>query len=352
MQPTDRRSFLVQAGALAGVAAMGTSSVSARSRRSPGRSSKGPVSIASANGLGAVERAYERMLAGVDPAVAVVEGVGLVEADPDDMSVGLGGLPNEDCIVELDASVMHGPTHKAGAVAALRDTVHAAAVALKVLQTTDHVMIVGEGARRFARQHGFPAQDLLTDKARQAWLNWKNQLNEGDDWLNEDQRDWELDGSMPRTTGTIHCSAVTAAGDLGSCTTTSGLSYKIPGRVGDSPIIGAGMFCDNEVGAAGATGRGEAVIQSCGAHSMVGLMADGMHPTDACLEVAKTIARRSKLQRRLVDEEGRPRFDVKLYALRKDGKFGSASIWSGASFAVADAQGARIESSAFVFERA
>ena len=312
----------------------------------------GPVAIASANGVGAVELAHQRLREGADPVVAAVEGVGLVEADPDDMSVGLGGLPNEECVVELDASVMHGPTHKAGAVAALRDTVHAAAVALKVLQNTDHVMIVGEGAKRFARQHGFPAQDLLTDRAREAWLRWKMQLNDGDDWLDENQRDWNTDGATPRTTGTIHCSAVTADGDLGACTTTSGLSYKLPGRVGDSPIIGAGMFCDNEAGAAGATGRGEAVIQSCGSHSIVGLMAAGMHPTDACLEVAKTIARRSKLQRRLIDDNGRPRFDVKLYALRKDGKFGSASIWSGASFAVADADGARTEPAAFVYERA
>ncbi len=354
MHDQSRRRFIQSASAITGVGLLGVSARAAGPSTKRSRPPNGPVVIASANGLGAVTKAYELLVGGTDPAVAVVEGVGLVEADPNDMSVGLGGLPNEDCIVELDASVMHGPTHKAGAVAALRDTVHAAQVALKVLQTTDHVMVVGEGARTFARQNGFPHQDLLTPRAREAWLRWKQQLNEGDDWLDADQRDWDLDANkaIPRTTGTIHCSAVDPNGDLGSCTTTSGLSYKIPGRVGDSPIIGAGMFCDNAAGAAGATGRGEAVIQSCGAHAMVTLMGQGMSPTEACLAVARTIAERSKLQRRLTDEHGRPRFDVKLYALSKAGEFGAASIWSGGRFAVADAAGPRIEDAAYLFERA
>lgn len=354
MHDHSRRRFLQTAGALTGAGLLGAGT------RAQGASPpselplpEGPIVIASANGLATVAKARQLLIDGADPTVAVVEGVGIVEADPNDMSVGLGGLPNADGIVELDASVMHGPTHKAGAVGALRDTVHAAQVALKVLQTTDHVMLVGQGATKFARMHGFPKQDMLTPKSRQAWLRWRNQLSPNDDWLNDEQRDWDANNNtpIPHTTGTIHCSAIDAKGDLGSCTTTSGLSYKIPGRVGDSPIIGAGMYCDNQTGAAGATGRGEAVIQSCGSHSVVTLMAAGMAPAQACLEVARTIAQRSKLQRRLVDAQGRPKFNIQLYALRKDGLVGGASIWSGSRFAVADAKGARLQACEYLFKR-
>jgi len=297
---------------------------------------------------------------GADTAVAVVNGVGLVEADPDDMSVGLGGLPNEDGIVQLDASVMHGPTHKAGSVGALSDTLHAAQVALKVLQTTDHVMIVGDGARRFARAHGFPETEMLTDRARQAWVRWKMNRSERDDWLNESQSDWNpkgtkitkanLDAPDPYTYGTIHCAAVNPLGEVSACTTTSGLSYKIPGRVGDSPIIGAGMYVDNEVGAAGATGRGEAVIQSCGAFSAVRAMESGMEPVEACLHVLKGIASKSMLQKRLIGKNGRPNFNVTMYALRKDGVHGSAAIFPGAKYTVADGNGSRKLACASLFD--
>jgi N4-(beta-N-acetylglucosaminyl)-L-asparaginase len=152
-------------------------------------------------------------------------------------------------------------------------------------------------------------------------------------------------------TGTIHCGATDAAGNVSACTTTSGLSWKIPGRVGDSPIVGAGMYVDNEVGSAGATGRGEAVIQACGSFSAVRHMADGKTPTEACLAVIKEMSDRSARQRRLIDERGRPSFDVKMYALRTDGAWGAASIWSGASFAVADERGARLEPAAYLYER-
>ncbi|MEL7473354.1 MAG: N(4)-(beta-N-acetylglucosaminyl)-L-asparaginase, partial [Planctomycetota bacterium] len=330
-----------------------------------GDAHRGAASIASGNGVGTVELALRRVREGVDPVLAVVEGVGTVEADPDDLTVGLGGLPNEEGVIELDSSVMHGPTHKAGAVAALRNIVHPAQVALKVLQTTDHVMIVGEGALKFARAHGFTEQDLMTEKTRQIWLRWKRNLNPSDDWLDDEQQDWSLDGreradagvelegrgAQPFTYGTIHCGATDAAGNVSACTTTSGLSYKIPGRVGDSPIVGAGMYVDNEVGSAGATGRGEAVIQSCGAFSTVRHMGEGKSPTEACLAVLKEMAERTKRQRRLIDENGRPNYNVIMYALRKDGAYGSASMWSGREFAVATGAGARREKCAFLYER-
>ncbi|MDF1809981.1 MAG: N(4)-(beta-N-acetylglucosaminyl)-L-asparaginase [Phycisphaerales bacterium] len=319
------------------------------------------VCIASGNGLQAVEEAYANMKEGADTAVAIVKGVGIVEADPNDMSVGYGGLPNEEGVVQLDASVMHGPTHKAGSVGAIENILHPAQVALKVLQTTDHVMIVGEGAYEFARAHGFEKKDLLTEKARQAWLRWKQTRSTRDDWLDPDQMDWTQDGerishveriqdSIPFTYGTIHCSAVNQLGEVSGCTTTSGLSYKIPGRVGDSPIIGAGMYVDNDIGAAGATGRGEAVIQACGAYAVTEAMARGMEPTQACLNALKKIVKNSTKQRRLIREDGRPGFNVIMYALRKDGIHGAAAMFPRATYAIADSKGSRLLKCASLFD--
>jgi N4-(beta-N-acetylglucosaminyl)-L-asparaginase len=285
----------------------------------------------------------ELITQGADPVDAVVEGVTIVEDDPEDMSVGFGGLPNEDGVVQLDASVMHGPTHKAGAVACIENIRNPAKVALLVLKRTDHVLIVGEGAKKFALRMGFKEENLLTDKAREAWLRWKANMSRDDDWLNDDEMDWDVRklsdaGDAPFTYGTINCSAVNDKGNLAGVTTTSGLSWKIPGRVGDSPIVGAGMYVDNAVGAAGATGRGEAVIQNCGAFSIVREMEHGATPTQACLNVAKRIADNTR-QKRLLDSRGRPNFGVSLYALRKDGAYGAACLHPGGSFAVMDSTG-------------
>ena len=363
MSHWTRRTFL---GAAAAAAALPTIAPARAARAGtlraafPGDDHRGHAAIASGNGLRTVRMALARVRAGADPVLAVVEGVSVVEADPDDMSVGLGGLPNEDGVVELDASVMHGPTSRSGAVAALRNIVHPSKVALKVLQTTDHCLIVGEGALRFAKAHGFAETELLTPKAREAWLRWKRNLSPTDDWLDDDQLDWAPDGRSradggpgdpaPFTYGTIHCSATDAKGNVSACTTTSGLSYKIPGRVGDSPIVGAGMYVDNAVGSAGATGRGEALIQSCGSYSIVRHMKDGKTPTEACLAVLAEIAQRSAPQRALMNEQGRPNFNVTLYALRKDGAFGSAAMWSGPEFAVATEEGVRLERCASLYE--
>ncbi|HKX46748.1 MAG TPA: N(4)-(beta-N-acetylglucosaminyl)-L-asparaginase, partial [Planctomycetota bacterium] len=302
---------------------------------------RGACVVGSGNGLAAAERAHALLAEGTDPADAVVAGVTLVEDDPEDQSVGLGGLPNLDGVVQLDASVMHGPSCRAGAVAALEDVQNPAQVALLVLKRTDHVLLVGAGAKRFALEHGFRETELLTPKSRAAWLAWRAKLNRDDDHLDPDQQlhtEGELE--IPYTTGTVHLSAVTAGGDLGSTTSTSGLSYKLPGRVGDSPLVGAGMYCDNEVGAAGATGRGEAVIESCGAFGVVRAMEQGATPTEACLAVLRRIAARTK-RPHLLDAEGRPHFQVTLYALRKDGAYGSASLRPGATFAVHDGDRAR-----------
>ncbi len=359
-----RRTFLgmtgVAAGAsLAGAAAGGSGrATKPRGSRSlaPGDDHRGIACVSSGNGQRATSKAYEMIMAGSDPVDAVVAGVNIVESDPNDMSVGYGGLPNEDGVVQLDSCVMHGPTHKAGAVACIEDIMNPASVALLVLKRTDHVMIVGRGAKRFALAHGFKSEDLLTDRARRAWLRWKENSNPNDDWLNADQMDFDPNenredalGPIPFTYGTINCSGVDANGDLASVTTTSGLSYKIPGRVGDSPIIGAGMFCDNAVGAAGATGRGEAVIQNCGAFSIVREMENGLSPTEACLAVMKRIADRTR-QKRLLNERGEPNFGVTLYALRKDGAYGSAVMRGNSSFAVTTSAGTRREACAALFE--
>jgi N4-(beta-N-acetylglucosaminyl)-L-asparaginase len=212
--------------------------------------------VSSANGLAATKKAYELIVQGEDPLQAVVSGVAIVEADPKDTSVGYGGLPNEEGVVELDAAVMHGPTHRAGSVAALRNIKHPAQVAMKVMEITDHELLVGEGALRFARATGFKEENLLTDVARRIWLRWKRNHSNSDDWLSTEQADSQVEAffrehSVPvlvadrivhqfrRPTGTIHCSAMNAQGDISCTTTTSGLAFKIPGRVGDSPIIGS-----------------------------------------------------------------------------------------------------------------
>lgn len=365
MSDTQTRRDFLKTGSIAGVGVLGLgggvgSIASAKTGGSFAAAPASAVSISSGNGLRAVARAVERIGEGHDPVLGIVEGVGIVEADPDDMTVGYGGLPNERGVVQLDSSVMHGPTHKAGSVACIENIMHPAAVALKVLQTTDHVMIVGTGAYEFARAHGFPHEELLTERARRAWLRWKQIQSPNDDWLDPDQMDWDEDGkkigasgdaaALQYTYGTIHCSAVNTDGDLSGCTTTSGLSYKIPGRVGDSPIVGAGMYVDNEIGSAGATGRGEAVIQSCGSYAIVQAMGAGMEPTEACLHVLRTIVRNSKRQKRLMEDAERPNFNVVLYALRKDGAYGSAAMFPGARFSVADGGGARLEACASLFD--
>ena len=237
-----------------------------------------PLVIASGNGLTAVEKTMERIKAGADPLDAAIEGVALVEADPKDHTVGLGGIPNEEGVVELDAAVMHGPTHGAGAVAALRNIMHPAAVARMVMKRTDHCLIVGKGALRFARAHGFPETDLLTDEAREIWLHWKETNGKDGDWIAPPHS--ELSPEVRqflgiREHGTLHCSALDTHGNLGCVTTTSGLFYKIPGRVGDSPIFGAGLFLDNAVGSAGSTGRGEANLVNLSSHTIVEAMRRG-----------------------------------------------------------------------------
>jgi N4-(beta-N-acetylglucosaminyl)-L-asparaginase len=274
---------------------------------------------------------------------AVIAGVNIQELDPNDQSVGLGGLPNEEGVVQLDACCMHGPTKRAGAVAALEDIATPSLVAKAVMDYTDHIMLVGAGAKKFALEMGFKEQNLLTEKSRQDWLKWKSCLNNNDNWL-----DHSDPVKIRFTTGTCNMNAVNVAGDISSVVTTSGLSWKIPGRVGDSAIIGAGQYCDNTVGAAGSTGRGEANIKVCGAFYIVELMRQGMAPEAACLRTIERVI--AMTEKRLLDDKGRPRFDLSCYALAKDGRFGCATAYPGFHFAVADASGARLVDAAYMFK--
>ncbi len=344
MSSVSRRGFLgTGAAAAAGLSVGRVASLDASERAPVWRASR-PTVIASANGIRGVARAYEMLTKGADPLDAAIAGVNIQELDPEDQSVGLGGLPNAEGVVQLDASCMHGPTRRAGAVASLEGIATPSLVAKAVMDYTDHILLVGPGAKQFALAMGFKEQNLLTEKSRQDWLRWKARINPDDNWL-----DHEDDVTIKFSTGTINMNTVTSSGDIASVTTTSGLSWKIPGRVGDSPIIGAGQYCDNGVGAAGSTGRGEANIKACGAFLTVEGMRRGLTPQQACRATLERVV--AMTERRLLGDNGRPRFDLNFYAVAKDGSYGGASIYSGGQFAVADAKGARLEDSAFLFKR-
>ena len=324
----DRRTFL-KAGAaitpLVGLSALRAQQPAARC----------PLVISSHADPRVVNVVMERLEKGADPLDAAVSAVTMVEDDPNDGSTGIGGLPNEAGVVELDASVMHGPTHTAGAVASLRNIRNPSRVAMEVLKRTDHVLLVGEGALRFATAIGFQEENILTERARESWMRWKASRAPDDDWLDPD---WQLE--IPHSSGTIHCAAMDARGNLGACTSTSGKSYSLPGRVGDTPIVGAGLYVDNEVGTAGSVGLGEHVARSAGSFQVVDDMGRGMEPTDACLAALRWIVDHTTLPR-LLNKRGEPRFGVAFYALRRDGAYGAAVMRGRPSFGIHDGHEAR-----------
>jgi N4-(beta-N-acetylglucosaminyl)-L-asparaginase len=296
------------------------------------------------------------LLDGADTLDAVVAGVNILEADPSDHTIGYGGLPNREGMVELDACVMHGPTCGAGAVSALRNIKTPSSVAQLVMQRTDHVMLAGDGALWFARAQGLEEDDLLTDEARRQWHKWKESHWATGDWMTPvppevpDEDGSAADFERDFTYGTMHCSALDVAGSLSGVTTTSGLSYRLPGRVADSSIIGAGLYVDNGVGAAGATGRGEAALKICGSHTVVECMRMGMSPVDACLEALRR-AVATTVEPRLKRRDGRPNFNLNFYAISKDGRCGAASMWSGRKFALYANGGNHLQDCAYLFER-
>ncbi len=341
---TSRRDFLATTAAAVAAASIAPASATAASAPTAAVRAR-PTVISSANGLRGVKIAYDQIVGGGDTLDAIIAGVNIQELDPDDQSVGLGGFPNRDGVVQLDASCMHGPTKRAGAVGCLEEIATPSLVAKAIMDYTDHIMLVGDDAKRFAIEMGFKTQNLLTEKTRQDWLRWRARLNPNDAHL-----DYDGDVAIKFSTGTINMNAVNAAGDISSVTTTSGMAWKVPGRVGDSPIIGAGQYCDNTVGAAGSTGRGEANIKVCGGFLTVEFMRQGLSPQAACLKMLERLV--AMTESRLLDSRGRPNFDLQVYAVNKAGEYGSATLYEGAEFAVCDARGARLEKCAFMYPRA
>ena len=376
----SRRDFVKTsvAGAVAGGVAGRTISALAepaqQGHASQNDSAKRLIIICAHNGRAYVEAAYAFLKSGgdtLDAAIRVVKGP---EDDPNDDSVGLGGLPNEEGVVELDASVMHGPTRRCGSVAAIQNVKTPSKVAKLVMEHTAHVMLVGEGAWRFAKAWGYPKEDLLTEKSRLAWMVWKqsmrdpsgrsNWVGEGDSApkkpsaelrrmfpnTDEETLEWAWNVAVHPPMGTINCLALNSKGEMSGTTTTSGLAWKIPGRVGDSPIIGAGLFVDQEVGGAGSTGVGEENIKISGAHTIVENMRHGMPPKEACLDALKRFARNYNNDRTRLAA-----LDLNFYALRKDGAYGSATLWQGrrrgANFSVNDGGASRHEPCAWLLER-
>ena len=356
--------------ALAAAAAAGGAASAQSGRR--------PMVISSHNGLAACKRAMEMIQSGADTLDAVIAGVNIVELDPNDHSVGYGGLPNEEGVVELDSCVMHGPSRMCGSVGAIRGIKTPSRIAQLVMTQTDHIMIVGDGALKFAKEMGYQEVDLLTDDSRKAWIAWKKSLRDRaghNNWTNEvesgnvqptaelrslfpeeseEKLAWIAEVIAHPPTGTINCLGLNAKGEMSGVTTTSGLAWKIAGRVGDSPLIGSGCYVDQEVGGAGSTGRGEENIRICGAHTIVENMRRGMTPKEACLDAMKRVSHNFK-----DDKERLNLFDLDFYALRKDGMYGAASLWDHPEhrrdrrfkFAVNDGGESRLEDSTPLYTR-
>jgi len=350
-QWTRRKFFLTS---LAGSALAGTTSL-LRAPLSEANNSvpplnptaKRPVIISAANGVHALQKGMDILKSGGDTLDAAVAAVTVVEDDPNDDSVGYGGLPNEDGVVELDASVMHGPTRRAGSVASVQRIKNVAHLAKTVMERTNH--------------EGFEEMNLLTEHSRKIWLAWKARTSfnwrpgiDSPEWkaalaqiFDNDPKQiaYAMEVINHPPTGTINCLALNEKGEISGTTTTSGLAWKIPGRVGDSPVIGAGVFVDGDVGGAGSTGKGEENIKICGAHTIVESMLKGAKPADACLEALGRVVRNYN-----GDKQKLGTFQLSYYALNKDGEYGAASLWKSAHdpnkiahFAVHDGSEARLE---------
>jgi N4-(beta-N-acetylglucosaminyl)-L-asparaginase len=315
--------------------------------------------IASHNGLAAAAKVRELLLAGLPPLAACVEGVALVEDDPNEHSVGYGGIPNEEGVVELDAGVMDGRTRRGAGVAALRNVRHPSQVAKLLMEQTNRVLLVGEGALKFAKANGFSEEDLLTDKARRIWLHWKRIRSQLDDWRQPPPESVEADvqawfdrhyggpGGHAKV-GTVHVAALADSGDVACVTSTSGHAFKLPGRVGDSPILGAGLYADNAAGTCGSLGHGEVNLENLSSFAAVELMRGGKSPEEAGLEILRRISARAHPE--LKDAQGRPRFNLWLYLLAKDGCHAGVTMWGPKEYALADEQGVRLERCTHLFQ--
>lgn len=390
-----RRDFVRTAAAAAGAVATSSSALSGASEAPQilVRRAVQPRVISDVSGIryrnggpeSAVERAFRGIVEGEDLLDALIHGVNIPELDPEETGIGYGGLPNADGVVQLDSCCMHGPRRWAGGVAGIEGVRTPSRVARAVAEVTDHHLIAGEGAARFARDLGFEVEDsLMTPRSRELWLNWRRRVDPGH-WLDPEERlqgqgerggetDPDLigrgrgsrelalrersdaflraglemvrEGLIPEHSfwGTINCNAVGPNGDVCGVTTTSGLAWKIPGRVGDSPILGAGLYLDNDVGAAGSTGRGEANLYNLSSAMIVEFMRQGMHPKDAGMAILERI-RKNNVEPRLQDENGEPSFDVRFFIVNTAGEYAGVAMWGTgeSNFAVCDENGAREE---------
>jgi N4-(beta-N-acetylglucosaminyl)-L-asparaginase len=376
-QGVSRREF-VKAGTAVSVAAAAASAASLAAAEAPAqaapaagatllvRRAQPPLVIASENGhkyknggpRTCVEEAWHRIAAGEDLLDALVAGVNIVELDPTETSVGYGGLPNAEGVVQLDACCMHGPRKQAGGVACLEGVRTPSRVAKAVMEATDHHLLVGAGAQAFARQMGFTIEpDLNTETSRAQWLEWKRRTDP-DHYPDPKQRAEAGEAAARRMVaeglldplhryGTINCDGLGPKGELCGVTTTSGLAFKIPGRVGDSPILGAGLWLDDAVGAAGSTGRGEANLYNLSSFLIVEELRRGAAPKDAALEALRRVVAATR-EKRLLDARGRPRFQLTFYVLDRKGRYAGVALYSKiekreARFAVCSEKGPEIQ---------
>ena len=344
MSKVSRREF-VKAGAAVGAAATGVGSALAQAPAVITSRGVKPVVISSANGnvfknggpRTGVEEAFTRLMKGDDVLDSVIAGVNIVELDPEDDSVGYGGLPNADGVVQLDSCCMHGPKKRAGGVACIEGVRTPSLVARAVADQSDHHLIVGRGAQEFARRLGFKIEDdLNTENSRKQWLEWKRRLDP-EHYLDPAKREMAAtaarlsmvaDGLLDplKMYGTINMSGVNPKGEICGVTTTSGLAWKIPGRVGDSPILGAGLYVDGAIGAAGSTGRGEANLYNLSSYLIVENLRRGMAPKDAGMDALKRI-RANTVEKRLLAKDGRPLFGVSFYVLNARGEHAGVSMY-------------------------
>ena len=357
----SRRAFVGKSVALTGLVATETDSSDGRAPVMMTPKTVPPLVISSGNGNRyrnggsetVVERAFRLITEGNDVLESLIAGVNIVELDPDDSSVGFGGLPNADGVVQLDSCCMHGPRRRAGGVAALEGIRTPSRVAHAVLEQTDHHLLVGEGAQRFAQMMGFEIEeDLNTEKSRTLWLEWKRRIDP-EHYLDPKRRtetgyragvEMVRDGMIEEDHlfGTINCNGINANGEICGVTTTSGLSWKIPGRVGDSPILGAGLYVDGEVGAAGSTGRGEANLFGLCSFLIVEGMRNGKHPKDAGMDALQRV-RRNTVEKRLLNHNGLPNFGLSFYILNRLGEYAAVGLYGSEAsrFAVCTENGAQ-----------
>jgi len=387
--PINRRDF-VRATASVGIAAaapLSTGRIAAGRFAAPEvmiRGAARPLVISDASGIQfknggpecAVERAFRLITEGKDVLDALIAGVNIPELDPEETGIGYGALPNAEGIVQLDASCMHGPRRRAGGVAAIEGVRTPSLVAQAVMDQTDHHLLAGKGAQDFARALGFSIDaDLNSEQSRRLWLEWRRRMDP-EHWLDPSKRvpkkdkhdkdpgeaevsavsrrdfgrraldaGWSMvtDGLIPEGTfwGTINCNGINANGDICGVTTTSGLAWKIPGRVGDSPILGAGLYVDNDVGAAGSTGRGEANLYNLSSYLIVESMRRGMHPKDAGMEALKRI-RANTVETRLLNARGLPNFNIRFFVLDKKGQHAGVAMYGSGekTFALCTEKGA------------